>query len=163
MDVPANPFAILTFISAPAAGNRYGRAIDRVHELADVVEGKASLDEGQVRLRIRQLSAAETRTLLIVRALTCFYSATAGFIATTLVSLIGAVLVSTGIRHGVEFSFALAFVTGSCAVLAVIAGAIMLARETRFSFHVLREEKSFLIARMHERLTRLTGTLTESN
>jgi hypothetical protein len=90
MDVPTNPFAILTFISAPAVltnascvllfgtGNRYGRAIDRVHELADVVEGRANLDEGELRLRIRQLSAAETRTLLIVRALTCFYSAVRG-------------------------------------------------------------------------------------
>ena len=50
MDFPTNPFAILTFISAPAVltnascvllfgtGNRYGRAIDRMHELADMVE-----------------------------------------------------------------------------------------------------------------------------
>jgi len=85
MDLPTNPFAILTFISAPAVltnascvllfgtGNRYGRAIDRVHELADIVEARANLDESELRLRIRQLSAAETRTLLIVRALTCFY------------------------------------------------------------------------------------------
>ena len=74
MDLPTNPFAILTFISAPAVltnascvllfgtGDRYGRAIDRVHELADVVEGRTNLDEGELRLRIRQLSAAETRT-----------------------------------------------------------------------------------------------------
>ena len=62
MDIPANPFAILTFISAPAVltnascvllfgpGHRYGRAIDRVHELADSVERKESLDEGELRL-----------------------------------------------------------------------------------------------------------------
>jgi hypothetical protein len=173
MDVPANPFAILTFISAPAVltnascvllfgtGNRYGRAIDRVHELADVVERKDGLDEGELRLRIRQLSAAETRSLLIVRALTCFYSAAAGFVASTLVSLIGAALVSTGIRRGVEFAFALAFLTGSVGVIAVIAGAIMLARETRFSFQVLREEKGFLTELVRGRLAKLTGTLTE--
>jgi hypothetical protein len=173
MDVPANPFGILTFISAPAVltnascvllfgtGNRYGRAIDRVHELAGVIEGKTSLDEAELRLRIHQLSAAETRTLLIVRALTCFYSAAAGFVASTLASLIGAVLASTGIRRGVGFSLVLAFLTGSLGVLAVIAGAIMLARETRFSFQVLREEKSFLSERMRGRLAKLTGTLTE--
>jgi len=134
-----------------------------VQELADILEGKASLDEEKLRLRIRQLSAAETRTLLIVRALTCFYSATAGFVASTLVSLIGSVLVSTGIRHGIKFSFALAFVAGSCAVFAVIAGAIMLARETRFSFNVLRGEKTFLTERVHKHLSELTGTLTEAN
>ena len=175
MDVPANPFSILTFISAPAVltnascvllfgtGNRYGRAIDRVHELADVVEGKADLDDGELQLRIRQLSAAETRTLLIVRALTCFYSAAAGFVASTLVSLIGAVLVSSGIRRGVGFTFALAFVTGSLGVLAVIAGSIMLAGETKFSFQVLREEKSFLTERVRGRLAKLTGTLTKAS
>ena len=174
MDVPANPFAILTFISAPAVltnascvllfgtGNRYGRAIDRVHELADVVEEKTSLDEAELRLRIRQLSAAETRTLLIVRALTCFYCAAAGFVASTLASLIGAVLASTGVPRGVGFSLALAFLTGSLGVLAVIAGAIMLARETRFSFQVLREEKNFLSGRIHGRLANLTGTPTEA-
>jgi hypothetical protein len=53
MEFPSNPFAILTFISAPAVltnascvllfgtGNRYGRAIDRMHELWDAVEGGA--------------------------------------------------------------------------------------------------------------------------
>lgn len=50
MDLSTNPFAILSFISAPAVltnassvllfgtGNRYGRAVDRVHELSDEVE-----------------------------------------------------------------------------------------------------------------------------
>ena len=97
MDIPANPFAVLTFISSPAiltnascvllfgTGNRYGRAIDRVHELADVVLQGEGADEVELRLRIRQLEAAGTRTLLIVRALTCFYTAVAGFVASTLV------------------------------------------------------------------------------
>ena len=86
MELPPNPFAILTFISAPAVltnascvllfgtGNRYGRAIDRMHQLSSLVEGGASLGEAELRLRIRQLEAGETRTSLIVRALTCFYT-----------------------------------------------------------------------------------------
>jgi Protein of unknown function (DUF2721) len=120
VDFPTNPFAILTFISAPAVltnascvivfgtGNRYGRAIDRMHELSVAVEKGAGLEEAELRLRIRQLESGETRTLLIVRALTCFYTAVAGFVASTLVSLIGAVLVSARIERGVLFSFALA-------------------------------------------------------
>jgi Protein of unknown function (DUF2721) len=91
VDFPTNPFAILTFISAPAVltnascvllfgtGNRYGRAIDRMHELSDMVERGANLQEDELRLRIRQLEAGETRTLLIVRALTCFYTAVGWF------------------------------------------------------------------------------------
>jgi len=157
MDLPTNPFAVLTFISAPAVltnascvllfgtGNRYGRAIDRVHELADVVEGRATLDESELRLRIRQLSAAEIRTLLIVRALTCFYSAVAGFVASSLVS-----------------SFSLSLIAGSLGAIAMIAGAMMLALETRFSFRVLREEKSFLTERVQVRIAKLTGVQTAS-
>jgi Protein of unknown function (DUF2721) len=174
MEVPTNPFAILSFISAPAVltnascvllfgtGNRYGRAIDRVHELADLVEGRANLDEGELRLRIRQLSAAETRTLLIVRALTSFYSAVAGFAASTLVSLIGAALVSAGAKRGVEFSFALSLIAGSIGVFAMITGAMTLALETRFSFQVLREEKSFLTERVQGRIAKLIGVPTTS-
>lgn len=116
MDFPTNPFAILTSISAPAVltnascvllfgtGNRYGRATDRVHELAEVIERNGELEEGEMHLRVRQLEAAETRTLLIVRALTCFVTAVAGFVASTLVSLVGAVLVSAKIESGVSFS-----------------------------------------------------------
>jgi len=67
VDFPTNPFAILTFISAPAVltnascallfgtGNRYGRAVDRIHELSDLVEKGSALAEAELRLRIRQL------------------------------------------------------------------------------------------------------------
>ena len=160
MEFPNNPFAILTFISAPAVltnascvllfgtGNRYGRAIDRMHELWDAVEGGTKLEEGERQLRIRQLEAGETRTLLIVRALTCFYIAVAGFVASTLVSLIGAVLVSMHREQGNSISFAVAFLAGSVGVVAMIGGAVMLARETTFSFRILREETKFITERM---------------
>ena len=83
MEIPSNPLAVLTFISAPAVltnascvllfgtGNRYGRAVDRVHELADIIEEKPGLADAELKLRVRQLEAGETRALLIVRALTC--------------------------------------------------------------------------------------------
>jgi hypothetical protein len=165
MDFPANPFAILTFISAPAVltnascvllfgtGNRYGRAIDRMHELSGLVEKGSTLSEDELRLRIRQLESGETRTLLIVQALTCFYTAVAGFVASTLVSLVGAMLVSAHVP-GVAFSFATAFVAGTVGVLAMISGAVMLARETTFSFRVLREERNFITERVREQLAK---------
>ncbi len=168
MEFPANPFAILTFISAPAVltnascvllfgtGNRYGRAIDRMHELADMVENSSTLGESELQLRIRQLYAGETRTSLIVRALTCFYTAVSGFVASTLVSLIGAVLISAHVAQGVSLAFGAAFLAGALAVLAMIAGALMLARETTFSFRVLREEKRFNSERIRAQLARRT-------
>lgn len=169
MDFPANPFAILTFISAPAiltnascvllfgTGNRYGRAVDRLHELSEVAQHSSLADEAELRLRIRQLEAAETRTLLIVSALTFFYTAVAGFVGSTLVSLIGAVLVYTRMERGVALSFGLAFLSGTVGVFAMISGAIMLGRETRFSFRILREEKSFITGRIAQRVAKLSN------
>ena len=166
MELPTNPFAILTFISAPAVltnascvllfgtGNRYGRAIDRVHELAEMIEKGTEQTDAEQRLRIRQLEASETRTQLIVRALTCFYTAVAGFVGSTLVSLIGAVLVSTQITHAVWLSFGIAFVPGAVGVFAMIGGAVLLARESRFSFEILREERRFLTDQVQQRVTK---------
>ena len=166
MEMPANPLAVLTFISAPAVltnascvllfgtGNRYGRAVDRVHELAEMVE-TAGLGEAELRLRIRQLEAGETRALLIVRALTCFYTSVAAFVASTLVWLAGAVLVSLGIHGPVQLVFAFGFIAGTVGVVAKITGAALLARETTFSFRILREERTYLSGRVNERLARL--------
>ena len=164
MNLPSNPFAILTFISAPAVltnascvllfgtGNRYGRAIDRVHELAAMIQQGARLERDELQLRIRQLESAEARTLLIVRALTCFYSAVAGFVASTLISLVGALMVSAGIAIGVSFAFGLGLFTGAIGVCAMIAGATMLVRETRLSFRVLLEENQFLTHQVQARI-----------
>jgi hypothetical protein len=119
-----------------------------------MVEKGSDLEEAELRLRIRQLEAGETRTLLIVRALTCFYTAVAGFVASTLVSLIGAVLISAQIELGVLFSFGLAALAGVVGVFAMIAGAVMLARETTFSFRVLKEEKNFITDRVYARVAK---------
>lgn len=129
-----------------------------MHALSDLVEKGAGLAEAELRLRICQLEAGETRTLLIVRALTCFYTAVAAFVASTLVSLVGAVLVSARIEWGVGFSFTLAFFTGTVGVVAMITGAIMLARETSYSFTVLREEKSFITEQVHAQVAKLVGS-----
>jgi hypothetical protein len=156
MEVPTNPFAVLTFISAPAiltnascvllfgTGNRYGRAIDRMHDLSRLVEKGVTLGQAELQLRLRQLDAGETRTLLIVRALTCFYTAVAGFVACTLISLIGAALVYRQAALGISFSFAFAGVAGTIGALAMMTGALMLARETTYSFRILKEERHYI-------------------
>jgi len=160
MELPTNPFALLTFISAPAVltnascvllfgtGNRYGRAVDRLHELARAIEGATELNAAEKEAKMSELAACETRALLIVRGLTCFYTAVAGFVASTLVSLIGAVMASAGVAGWVTASFAVAFAAGAIGVAAMISGAVMLARETTYSFRVLKAERVFLTARL---------------
>jgi hypothetical protein len=164
MEISANPFAVLTLISAPAVltnascvllfgtGNRYGRAIDRVHELSEMIESAKSLLPSELHLRLRQLEASEQRTGLIVRALTCFYTAVASFVSSTLISLVGAVMVSGRVEHGVAVCFVIAMLTGTLGVCSMVLGATMLVRETRFSFRILKEESKFLTDRARQRV-----------
>ncbi len=162
--LPTNPFAILTFISAPAVltnascvllfgtGNRYGRAIDRVHELAEMIDDSV-IKTTQLHLRARQLEAGEKRASLIVRALTCFYTAVAGFVASTLISLVGALLVATQAVPVVNLTLIVAFLAGTIGVLAMITGALLLARESVYSFQILKEERIFLSSSITQRLS----------
>jgi hypothetical protein len=171
----SNPFAVLTFISAPAVltnascvllfgtGNRYGRAVDRVHSLAAQVETLVDLGTREARLRIIQLESAERRTLLIVRALTCFYLAVSSFVGSTLVSLLGAIAAALGQSRWLETGFGVGIAAGSVGVLSIMTGALMLVRETRFSFRVLKEENAFMTSRLQERTVPRGGiTLTDS-
>ena len=164
MDISTNPFAVLTLISAPAVltnascvllfgtGNRYGRAIDRVHELSRMIETSNRMTPSELHLRIRQLEASEQRTGLIVRALTCFYGAVAGFVSSTLASLIGSVMVSARLEHGVTLCFVVALLAGTLGVCSMVVGATTLVRETRFSFRILKDESKFLTDRARQRL-----------
>ncbi len=93
--------------------------------------------------------------MLIVRALTCFYTSVASFVASTLVALIGAVLTSAGMNQSVSLVFRVGFAIGTVGVIAMISGAALLARETTFSFRVLREEKNYLAGRVNERIGKL--------
>lgn len=170
VELPSNPLAVLTFLSTPAVltnassvllfgtGNRYGRAIDRAHALAEMVLRPGEGDAEEMKLRTRQLESAQTRTLLIVRALTCFYTAVAAFAASTLISLTGAMVAATGSPAGASIAFTVAFWAGCVGVLGVVAGASMLAIETRFSFSVLRQENAFITGRVHHRSSDSAGT-----
>lgn len=77
--------------------------------------------------------------------------------ASTLVSLIGAMLVYQQIERGVSFSFGIAFLAGTLGVFAMITGAIMLARESAFSSRILREEKNFITELIRRRIASLSG------
>ena len=152
VDLSQNPLAALTFLSTPAiltnascvllfgTGNRYGRAIDRMHQLAEMVKGATAAEGDERRLRRDQLRAGERRASLIVRALTCFYAAVASFTASTLFCLIGTFI------HGPARSPLLgaAFLSGGMGILAIIGGAMVLVTESWFSFRILQQERAFL-------------------
>jgi hypothetical protein len=164
MDAGAgNPLAALTFISAPAvltnascvllfgAGNRYARAVDRMHELVRVVDSLSEAESEESRLRVVQLEAAEDRALYIVRALTCFYGSVAAFVASTLIGLLGGIAAGHWAGFPVSVAFGLGLAVGSVGVASMITGAVLLVLETRASFAVLRQEKNVITHRLQRR------------
>lgn len=163
MDFAANPLGVLTFISAPAvltnascvllfgAGNRYGRAVDRMHELSELVDKLEDLDSPEAQLRLTQLEAAENRALYIVRALTCFYSSAAAFAGSTLIGLLSGIGAAMWADFPTRPFFGVGLVVGSLGVAAIITGAALLVSETRTSFEVLRQEKQVISARLGQR------------
>jgi hypothetical protein len=171
MENAANPFVLLTFISAPAVltnascvllfgtGNRYARAVDRMHELSKQVDALTDLANEEAQLRVTQLKAAEHRSLLIVRALTCCYASVAAFVLTTLIALMGAILSSSVPDHpATQISYAVGLLAGCCGVAGLIAGALLLVRETRESFTVLSEENRIITNRLRLRSADARGS-----
>ena len=160
VEAGANPFAILSFIVAPAiltnassvlamsTSNRLARAVDRARELSKQLEENSSPRTGETDRRLRELSAAEQRALLLISALRSFYTALGGFATAALLSVLGAVLVSMGIEPLVPAFEIVASVTGLVAVGALVHGSVVLVRETRIAVQVLRERAAGIRARL---------------
>ena len=151
-----NPFAALSLIVAPAVltnassvlimstSNRLARAVDRARELTRLLEAEADLAAPEAVKRLQELTVAEQRSLLLLRALRSFYLALSGFAAAAFLSLLGAVLVPRGpalASRGLEL---VAVAAGLVAVFGVIYGSVLLVRETRLAVAILRERAESL-------------------
>lgn len=152
MALSDNPFAALSLIVAPAiltnastllilsTANRLARAVDRAHALTQELEKRGDFGSEICRQLLRELTAAEERSILLVRALRIFYLAVGAFASAALLSLVGALLapkLPAGFSSGLEILVvAVALVAAGSLVL----GAVLLVRETRMVVSVLSEQ-----------------------
>ncbi|HET6423796.1 MAG TPA: DUF2721 domain-containing protein [Planctomycetaceae bacterium] len=153
-----NPFAVLSLIVAPAiltnaasvltmsTSNRLARAVDRARELSKQLEADSTGPEAPRRMT--ELSVAEQRALLLLRALRGFYFALGGFASAALISLLGAVLVPFEAPVLVGPLEILGVVAGLAAVAAIVHGCALLLRETRLAVMVLTDRVTRLRARL---------------
>ena len=160
-----NPFAVLSLIVAPAiltnassvlimsTSNRLARAVDRARELSKQLESSSETTEADPERRLRELSAAETRALLLLRALRRYYTALGGFASAALLSLLGAVLIPLGLTPAIPVFEILAVTAGLVAVGALVNGSVILVRETRIAVQVLQQRA----ARIRERVAELSA------
>lgn len=161
MDPFTNPFAVLTFIAAPAiltnassvmalgTSNRYARAIDRVRALSAELGSPQAMPEAVKQLRLKQLRFAGQRVLLVIRALTAFYVSLGAFAATSLTSLVGASLVLVHLDVPRVVIMVVAFVCGTVGVGGLVTGSVLLVWESRLTFAILREETNFVVEGFH--------------
>ena len=159
----ANPFAILSFIVAPAiltnassvlamsTSNRLARAVDRARELSKQLESADGLNTPETDRRLTELSAAEQRALMLIQALRSFYAALGGFAVAALVSLLGAVLVRFEPDQLVFVFEIIAVSAGMIAVAALVHGSVMLVRETRIAVQVISQRAAAVRTRIAAR------------
>jgi hypothetical protein len=161
MDPLTNPFAVLTFIAAPAVltnassvmalgtSNRFARAIDRARSLAAELEGQQAVPEALKRLRVKQLRIANRRVLLMVRALASFNLSMGAFAAASLASLLGAAFVLSQLDVPRMLVMIIGFVCGLAGVAGLVTGSVLLVWESRLTLAILREETEFAVAGLH--------------
>ena len=151
MEISSNPFAVLSLIVAPAiltnassvlvmsTSNRLARAVDRARDLSKQLESRDGLTSPETERRLKELSATEHRTVLLLRGLRSFYVALGGFASATLISLLGAVIVPVGDVRLVRTIEVVGVIAGLVAVAAVVHGSALLLKETRIAVRVLTE------------------------
>jgi hypothetical protein len=151
MPLPTNPFGVLSLIVAPAlltnsstvlilsTSNRLARAVDRARLLSQELEASEDLSSEVSARRLKELSVAEKRSLLLVRALRVFYLAVSGFASATLLSLIGAFLSPSGTETMATVFEVVVILAGAVAVGSILYGAVLLVRETRMAVDILSE------------------------
>jgi hypothetical protein len=155
-----SPFAALSLIVAPAiltnacsvlvmsTSNRLARAVDLARELARELDS-VSADQltPDSRRWLNEMSAANSRSVLLLRALRAIYTALGGFSSATLIALLGVVFESRLPGTSRALVEALAVVSGVIGVGGIVWAAVLLLRETRIAVTALEFRFSAQVAR----------------
>jgi hypothetical protein len=151
-----NPFAVLTFIAAPAiltnatsvlamsTINRMLRTRDRMHELFREPENSATARSEKF---IVQVNRVERQALLLLRALHWIYVALGAFAAASLVTLVGGVAGQLGEEIFMRVIVGAGLLLGFIGVAGLVGGCTNLFHATQLSLLNIREEAEAIRAR----------------
>jgi hypothetical protein len=157
-----SPFAVLTFIAAPAlltnassvlalsTINRMLRTRDRMSELFAKSERGGHSDTESARL-VEQVNRVEQQALLLLRALRSIYVALGAFAAATLVTLLGASLAPFQGALWFRLLTGLGLVLGFVGVGGLVFGSANLFQATQLSLINIREEAGLIRERQSQR------------
>ncbi len=151
-----NPFAILTFIAAPAiltnaasvlamsTINRMLRTRERMHQMFKESTDSVVANNPQF---IAQVSRAERQGLLLLSALHWIYVAIGSFAAASLVTLIGAGVGQLGNTFMMRIIVGAGLLLGISGISGLIGGCVNLFKATQLSLVNIREEAELIRAR----------------
>jgi hypothetical protein len=154
-----NPFAVLTFIAAPAiltnatsvlamsTINRMLRTRDRMHELFTESE-TGKVPHGPKF--IEQVNRVEQQAVLLLGALRWIYVALGSFAAASLVTLLGALGGQFGPEIVMRIIIGLGLLLGFTGVGGLIGGCTHLLKATQLSLLNIKEEADFMRARQSQ-------------
>ena len=155
MTLTQSPFAVLTFIAAPAlltnassvlalsTANRMLRTRDRMHELFAKSEAGVQSKVEETHL-VERVNRVEKQALLLLRALRSIYLALGAFAAATLVTLLGAALVSFQGALWFRALAGLGLGLGFIGVAGLVFGSASLFQATQLSLLNIREEAALI-------------------
>lgn len=157
-----NPFEVMAVIVAPSmltnatallvlsTSNRLARIVDRGRELSRQLEESTSYQTPQASRRLKELRAAEERTLLLLQTLQSYYWALGCFAASVLASLVGALLAANGLTTAITVLTVVGILLGFGAVYCLVRGSWLLLKETRITYALLSERVASIHARVSE-------------
>jgi hypothetical protein len=147
-----NPFAVLSFIAAPAVmtnassilvlstSNRLARAIDQTRAVIARIDAKDAAHEAAVKEHLIRLHRLGERTTALRKALSCFYLSIGSFATASLTSVLGAGSASFEQHLILNVCLVIALIVGLIGVSSLVYGCLMLVNETRFALVNLDDE-----------------------
>jgi hypothetical protein len=150
-----SPFAALTIIVAPAiltnassvlslgTSNRIARVVDRTRVLASQL---ADLDPASPKALAygEHLQRLQVRSQMLLRALRMFYMSIGAFSAAALISVVGALLVSSTESAGFQATAVLSLLSGTAGVFGLVLGCALMIRETQLAVRFLEREADLI-------------------
>ncbi len=151
-----NPFAVLTFIVAPAiltnaasvlamsTINRMLRTRERMHDMYAESEAAAKFCGANF---VEQVNRVERQAVLLLRALRWVYVSLGAFAAASLVTLLGAVSGQLGDETLLRIVVATGLLLGVLGVVGLVGGCVNLLRATQLSLVNISAEATLIRAR----------------
>ena len=154
-----NPFAVLTFIAAPAlltnascllalsTINRLIRTRDSMHQLLNESENATRPQRANF---IEHVNRVERQAMLLLGALRWIYVGLGAFVAATLVTLLGAVAGESGSELAMKAVIGVGLLLGFTGVTGMVGGCVHLFHATQLSLVNIREEADTIRARQEQ-------------